>query len=63
MGVGVSVLAIWKVASNRTAADVIDLSHRAGIVGASAAAAIILYILFLAVPLYHVGRGGSGESH
>ncbi|HXT47261.1 MAG TPA: oligopeptide transporter, OPT family [Gemmatimonadaceae bacterium] len=63
MGVGLSVLAIWKVAGNRTAADVIDLSHHVGIVGASAAAAIILYILFLAVPLYRVGRGGSGESH
>jgi uncharacterized oligopeptide transporter (OPT) family protein len=62
-GVGLSVLAIWKVAGNRTAADVIDLSHHVGIVGASAAAAMILYILFLAVPLYRVGRGGSGGSH
>jgi len=63
MGVGLSVLAIWKVAGGtRTAADVIDLSHRVGFVGASALAAMILYVLFLAVPLYRVGRGGGGRS-
>jgi hypothetical protein len=63
MGVALSVLAIWKLADNRTVADAIDLSKHIGFVGASAAAAIILYVLLLAVPLYRVGRAGGGREH
>jgi uncharacterized oligopeptide transporter (OPT) family protein len=62
MGVGISVLAIWRV-GDRTAADVIDVSHRIGFVGASAVVAMLLYVVFLAVPLFRVGRGGGGRSH
>ena len=56
-----SVLAIWKLSDSRTVADMIDFSKNVGFVGASAAAAIILYVLFLAVPLYRVGRAGGGR--
>ena len=63
MGVGLSVLAIWKVAGNRTAAEVIDVTKHVGVVGVSAAIAMVLYVLCLAVPLYRVGRGGGGNSH
>ncbi len=63
MGVGLSVLAIWKLADGRTVADAIDFSKNAGFIGASAAAAIILYVLFLTVPLYRVGREGGGREH
>jgi hypothetical protein len=63
MGVALSVLAIWKLADGRTVADVIDFSKYIGFVGASAAAAMILYVIFLAVPLYRVGRAGGGREH
>jgi hypothetical protein len=64
MGVLLSVLAIWKIKGDtQTMADVIDFSKNIGFVGASALAAIVLYVLFLAVPLYRVGRTGGGREH
>ena len=64
MGVALSVLAIWKISGGaRTMADAIDLSKNAGFVGASALAAIVLYVLILTVPLYRVGRTGGGREH
>jgi putative OPT family oligopeptide transporter len=64
MGVALSVLAIWKISGGtRTMADAIDMSKAAGYVGASALAAIVLYVLFLTVPLYRVGRTGGGREH
>jgi hypothetical protein len=63
MGVVLSVLAIWKLSDSRTVADVVDFSKNVGFVGASAGAAIILYVLVLAVPLYRVGRSGGGREH
>ena len=64
MGVALSVLAIWRVSGGaRTMAEAIDFSKSAGYIGASALAAIVLYVLFLAVPLYRVGRTGGGREH
>src|SRR3569623_2837927 len=60
MGVVLPVLAIWKLADGRTVADVIDVSKYIGFVGASAAAAMSLYVIFLSVPLFRVGCSGGG---
>ncbi|MEP7064978.1 MAG: OPT/YSL family transporter, partial [Gemmatimonadota bacterium] len=63
MGVALSVLAIAHLADNRTYAEAIDVSKNLGFIGASAAAAIVFYVLLLAVPLYRVGRSGGGREH
>jgi uncharacterized oligopeptide transporter (OPT) family protein len=59
MGVAISALAVWRLSGDRTAADLIDMSHVAGVVGTSAIAAVLLYVFLLAIPLYTVGRGRS----
>ena len=41
----------------------IDFSKSIGFIGASAAVAIVFYVLLLAVPLYRVGRTGGGREH
>jgi putative OPT family oligopeptide transporter len=59
MGVAISALAVWRLSGDRTAADLIDMSRVAGVVGTSAIAAVLLYVFLLAIPLYTVGRGRS----